>query len=71
MRSSIQSTSVDASAHLFQFSLRVGLHLPDVIHRQVHPLINGAEELTVEVSEDPLLLLGKHKNTKTFFKHTK
>lgn len=48
-------------AHLFQFSLRFCLHLPDVIHSQVHPLVNGAEELTVEVGEDPLLLLRRHK----------
>lgn len=59
MRSSIKNIRFGRT-HLFQFSLCFCLHLPDVVHRQVHPLINGAEELTVEVGEDPLLLLRRH-----------
>lgn len=43
--------------HLFQFLLCICLHLPDIIHSQLHPLIDHTEELAVKVIEDPLLLL--------------
>lgn len=45
------------ATHQLQLLLGLCLHLPDVVHGQLHPLINGAEELPVEVGEDPLLLL--------------
>lgn len=43
--------------HIGQLLLCLFLHPPDIIHRQIHPLINRTEELAVEVSEDPLFLL--------------
>lgn len=43
--------------NLFQFLLCLCLHLPDIIHSQLHPFIDRTEELSVEVIEDPLLLL--------------
>lgn len=47
--------------HLVQLPLRLSLHLPDVIHSQLHPLIDPTEELAVKVGEDPLLLLGRQR----------
>ena len=43
--------------HISKLLLCLLLHPPDIIHRQIHPLINRTEELPVEVSEDPLFLL--------------
>lgn len=43
--------------HIGKLLLCLLLHPPDIIHRQIHPLINRTEELAVEVSEDPLFLL--------------
>lgn len=43
--------------HIFKFLLRLCLHPPDVVHVQLHPLVNPTEELAMEVGEDPLLLL--------------
>lgn len=43
--------------HFIQLILCLCLHTTNIYHIQLHPLINPAEELAVEVIEDPLLLL--------------
>lgn len=47
----------DEWTHCLQLLLRLCLHLPDVVHAEPHPLINGTKKLPVKVGEDPLLLL--------------
>lgn len=43
--------------HLIQLLLRLLLHIPDVLHRQLDPLVHPAEHLSVEVGKQPLLHL--------------
>ena len=43
--------------HLVQLLACLLLHAPDVLHGQLDPLVDPAEELAVEVGEQALLLL--------------
>lgn len=43
--------------YLVQFPLCLFLHPSDVIHGQVHPAVQPAEQLPVKISKEPLFLL--------------
>lgn len=43
--------------HIIKFFLRLLLHAADVLHGQIDPLVYPAEELSVKVGEQTLLLL--------------
>lgn len=43
--------------YLVQFPLRLLLHPANVVHGQVHPAVQPAEQLPVKISKEPLLLL--------------
>ena len=43
--------------HLLQLLLGLRLHPPDVLHGQLHPAVDPAKQLPVEVGEDAFLLL--------------
>lgn len=45
------------SRYLIQLLLGLLLHSTDVIHGQLNPLVDAAEQLSVEVGEQPLLHL--------------
>lgn len=44
-------------SYRFQLSLRFILHPPDVLHCEVNPPVNPAEELAMEVGKYPFFLL--------------
>ncbi len=51
-------------SHLIQLLLRLLLHASNVLHRQVDPLVDPAEQLSVEVGEyTPLYLERQHEDT--------
>lgn len=43
--------------HLIQLLLRLLLHIPNVLHCQINPLVDPAEHLSVEVGKQPFLHL--------------
>lgn len=48
--------------YLIQLFARLVLHATNIIHVQLNPLVDPAEQLTVEVSEQTLLLLRMKRN---------
>lgn len=51
------SHQTETCAHIIQLLLSVLLHAANVVHRQVDPPVDPAEQLPVEVGEDALLHL--------------
>lgn len=53
------------NGYLVQFPLRLFFHSADVIHGEIHPAVKPAEQLTVEISKKPLLLLLRERKGRT------
>ena len=54
---STHSTDSEVISHLIQLFLRLCLHSSYVIHRQINPFVNRAEQLSVKVGKQTLLHL--------------